>query len=178
MRRGCGAGLSIEQATEAVKAVPQFLSIYHEDSKKPHVLHFHKNLNVPSKIVEAARSELANSIVGCDTSDLLSFAYLSSLGVSWNQIRLMLDTFPVLTFCDVEPGWELLGNGKVRNELDSIMLNFLRKRLQITNSDLHAMMKVSSQGIGLLTTLLHNKGANTNPIHQDSFTAYNLCCKE
>jgi hypothetical protein len=130
--------------TQAIKAVPQLLSIYHEDSRKPSMLYFYRDLNVASKTVEAARTELANSINGCDGSDLLSFAYLNSLGVSWKQIKLLLDASPVITYCETEPGWELLDNGPVRNTLDTAMLNFLRKRLQITNSDLHSMIKVSS----------------------------------
>ena len=134
----------MEQATQAVKAVPQFLSIHHEDSKKPPMLHFYRDLKVEPHRVEQARIELAN-LIGSDGCDMLAFAYLNSLGLSWEQIRLFLDAFPALAHCDTEPGWDLLDNGPLRNELDAGTMNFLRKRLQIDNSDVHAMIKVSAQ---------------------------------
>jgi len=106
------------------------------------MLYFYRDLNVPMKEVEEARSELATLINGCDGSDLLSFVYLKSIGISWQQIKFIFDAFPIISYCETEPGWELLDNGPVRNTLDTAMLNFLRKRLQITNSDLHSMIKV------------------------------------
>ena len=128
MKEGHGAGLSLHQATEAIRAIPQLLSIYHEDSRKPSMLYFYKQLNLSSKFIEEGQSELAPMLNGCDGSDLLSFAYLNSLGVDWDQIRLLLHAFPSLTHYDSEPGWEMLGHGPVRSELDGRMLMYLRKR--------------------------------------------------
>ena len=125
MRQGRGAGLTIKQATEAVRAVPQLLSLYHEDSRKRSMVNFYKELYVPSTAIETTRSELANSINGCDISDFLSFAYMHSIGVSWQQMTLLLDAIPLLTYAESEPGWELLDNGPIRNSLDTSMLNFL-----------------------------------------------------
>jgi hypothetical protein len=143
MRKGYGAGLTIEQATQAIRAVPQFLSLYHEDSKKPSMLYFYNELGVNPQLLEQARSELGSRLSGCDSSDMYSFAYLNSIGVDWVNIRLLIDAIPLITFCDKEPGWEVLEKSSpVRSELDVGMLNFLRKRLQIYNADLHAIIKV------------------------------------
>jgi len=146
MRMGFGAGLSIDQATKAIQAVPQLLAIYHEDARKPTVMHFYNNLQVPSESVDMARKELSTTyLAGCQSSDVFTFGYLHSLGVEWSQIRLLLDAFPTLTFCDQEPGWELLDYGPVRSQLKESTLHFLRKRLQVNNADLYAMLKTHSR---------------------------------
>jgi len=147
MRRGHGAGLSIDQATQVVRVVPQLLSIYHEDSQKPNLLHFYRKLDIPARFLEQARIELDNRTTGCDASDIYAFAYLNSIGINWDKIRLILDAFPVISFCDSEPAWELLDNkNRIGNNLKTDALVFLRKRLQISNSDLFAMMKVRLSG--------------------------------
>jgi len=146
MRMGFGAGLSIDQATKAIRAVPQLLAIYHEDARKPPALYFYNTLQVPSNSVDGARRELSTKyLAGCTSSDVFTFGYLHSLGVEWNQIKLLLDAFPTLTFCDQEPGWELLDYGPVRSELKESTLHFLRKRLQVHNADLYAMLKTHSR---------------------------------
>jgi len=146
MQRGYGAGLSIEQATQIVRAVPQFLSIYHEDSLKPNILYLYRELDIPTQFLEQARTELGSRITGGEASDTYAFAFLNSIGISWEQIRLLLDAFPVITYYDREPAWELLDNkGPVRKELNPSVLNFLRKRLQIANSDIYAMIKTHSR---------------------------------
>ena len=143
MRSGYGAGLSVEQATQVVRAVPQFLSVYHEDSQKPHLLHFYRKLDIPTRFLDQARIELGSRTTGCDGSDIFAFAYLKSIGISWDKIRLIIDAFPVIAFGDSEPAWELLDNkSRIGNDLKTDALIFLRKRLQISNSDLFAMMKV------------------------------------
>jgi len=146
MRKGYGAGLTIEQATQAIRAVPQLLSMYHEDSKKPSMLYFYNELGVSHQLLELTRLELGSRLSGCDSSDVYAFAYLNSIGVDWVNIRILIDAIPLVTFCDKEPGWEVLEKSSpVRSELHVGMLNFLRKRLQIDTSDLHAMIKVHSR---------------------------------
>lgn len=140
LRRGFGAGLTIEQATKAVAAVPQYLSMHYEDSLKPSMVYFLKF--VPPGSVNEARSELSQYMLGCDASDVCSFALLHSLGVSWDKIRLLLDAFPTLTYSEKDPSWDLL-NQNMRSELGQDMLHYLRKRLQISNDNIHSMLKVS-----------------------------------
>jgi len=142
---GYGAGLSIKQATNAIKAIPQFLSMYYEDSRKPSIVYFYRDLQVTPDSVNAARSELSQYMLGCNASDMCAFAYLNSLGVTWDQIRLLLNAFATFTYCDLEPGWELVGRGPIRSELKEEMLHFLRQRLQISNPDIHSMLKTHSR---------------------------------
>ena len=142
LKKGYGAGLTIEQATTAVGVVPQLLAIFYEDSQKPSMVYFYKSLKIPPASINEARTELSQYMLGCDSSDVCSFAYLHSLGVTWNQIRLLLDAFPTLSWPDKEPSWDLIGT-KIRSELEVDMLLYLRKRLQISNADVHSMLKVS-----------------------------------
>lgn len=167
MRKGYGAGLTLQQATQAIRTVPQFLSMYHEDSKKPSTLYFYKELGVSPQLLEQARLELGSRLSGCDSSDTYSFAYLNSIGVDWVNIRLLIDAVPLITFCDKEPGWELLEKSSpVRSELDVGMLNFLRKRLQIYNSDLHAMIKVQKFAALLLESIVYfSNEIRTNTVY-------------
>ena len=109
------------------------------------ILYFYKSFQISSKSIDQARAELSMYLTGSDVSDMCAFELLHSLGVRWSQIRLLLDTFPTLTYCDTEPGWELLDHGNVRSKLKAGTLIYLRKRLQITNSDIYAMMKVRAR---------------------------------
>ena len=52
IRMGFGAGLSIDQATKATRAVPMFLAMYHEDARKPPALYFYNTLQVRSNSVK------------------------------------------------------------------------------------------------------------------------------
>jgi hypothetical protein len=142
LRKGFGAGLSIEQATKVVAAAPQFLSMHHEDSRKPSMVYFYKTLHIPPLSLSEARSELSQYMLGCDASDVCAFAYLHSLGVTWDQIRLLLDAFPTLTYSEKDPSWDLLDRS-MRSELNGDWLHYIRKRLQISNADIHSMLKVS-----------------------------------
>ena len=105
------------------------------------MIFFYKSLQIPLTSVNEARTELSQYMLGCDSSDVCSFAYLHSLGVSWDQIRLLLNAFPTLTYADKEPSWDLIDT-KIRSELHIDMLHYLRKRLQISNPDIHSMLKV------------------------------------
>ena len=60
-------------------------------------------------------------------------------------MRVILESIHTVTFCDRDPGWEMLldHRGPVRSVLVESTMHFLRKRLQVDNGDIYAMMKVS-----------------------------------
>jgi hypothetical protein len=86
--------------------------------------------------------ELVDYLVGADPSDACTFAYLNSMGISWPQIRIMLEAFPAIVFANADPGFELYQHGIVRNLLREPVLQFLRKRLQIGPEEVFNMIKV------------------------------------
>lgn len=158
MRTGHGAGISIKQATLAIQAVPRLLSLYHEDSQKRSMLYFYNELGVNMQLLDEGRIELGSRIVGCDNSDLYALSYLRSIGITWEQIRLVIDCFPIVLYCDIDPVWDLLDtNSSVKNELNPSHLHFLRKRLQVTNADTTAMIKTHPRLASYSATLLLNK---------------------
>eukprot|EP00957_Ditylum_brightwellii_P188384 14341381-Ditylum_brightwellii.AAC.1 len=140
---GYGAGLTLQQATEAIRAIPQLLSMHHEDSKKPSILYFYQQLQVPYEEIDAARNELSDYLIGTEAGDACTFAHLhNKLGISWYQMRLLLEAFPTLTCCDTDPGWELFDHGgPVRSVLKEDGLFYLRKRLQVGSREIFGMLK-------------------------------------
>lgn len=125
------------------------------------MLYFYQTFQISSQSIDEARTELSMYMTGSDVSDMCAFELLHSLGVRWNQIRILLDAFPTLTCCDTDPGWELLDHGNVRSKLKVKTLIYLRKRLQITNSDIHAMMKVRASYLVLKYKFLWSDGFHT-----------------
>ena len=98
---------------------------------------------------------------------------LSLHPVNLDQIRLLLYAFPVLHFPDQEPGWELLESESTRSELNVNAIIYLRKRLQIGNSEVYAMMKthprltsygVSNNIMPTLNALQTRLGLNTRQL--------------
>jgi len=80
MRDGFGVGLTMDQATKIVKNVPQFLSLYHEDSKKAPIMYFYRNHDIPTSSVEQVRSALAVELNGVEYADIISLGMLHSYG--------------------------------------------------------------------------------------------------
>ena len=145
--RGYGSGLTVQQATEAIRAMPNLLSMHYEDSRKPSMLYFYQELGVPPLLCREAEVELSRYLTGTDSSDACAFAYLRTLGASWDQCRILLDAFPVLTACDTNPGWELACEGPVRKELNEDLMLYLRKRLQVGAGEVYHMMKVGAKNV-------------------------------
>jgi len=140
---GYGAGLTVEQATEAVRTVPNILSLRLTDSKKPNVLYYMQELQVSADLSILAENNLEKYLLGTEASDVWAYAYLNKIGLQWNQLRVLLDAFPTLTCIATDVDWRLSNRGLRKDKLDEYALIFLRKRLQIRAMDVFTMLKVS-----------------------------------
>jgi hypothetical protein len=134
----------VTQLTYAIQVVPEFLAMEHADARKlANIFYFYNQLKVSHRLIKEAREvELVDYLVGADPSDACTFAYLNSMGISWPQIRIMLEAFPAIVFANADPGFELYQHGTVRNLLREPVLQFLRKRLQIGPEEVFNMIKV------------------------------------
>jgi len=153
---GYGAGLTIKQASRAVQMMPELLALYYDHSVKPSYLYMYNQMQgrlstssaavlVPPspKLIEEAAIQL--NLEGTDTVDAYTFAYLHSIGVSWNQIRLLLLGLPLWRTVNLETGWEILARGPVRSKLHRSTLDYLRRRLQIGPSDVYRLLKTHTR---------------------------------
>jgi len=138
---GYGAGLTVEQATEAVRTVPNILSLRLTDSKKPNVLYYMQELQVSADLSILAENNLEKYLLGTEASDVWAYAYLNKIGLQWNQLRVLLDAFPTLTCIATDVDWRLSNRGIRKDKLDEYALIFLRKRLQIRAMDVFTMLK-------------------------------------
>lgn len=154
--QGYGAGLTVNQASRAVRMMPELLALYYEHSIKPSYLYMYNQMQgrsstasaavqVPPspKLIEEATVQL--NLEGTDTVDAYTFAYLHSIGVSWDQIRLLLSGLPLWRTVNLEPGWEILARGPVRSKLQRSALDYLRRRLQIGPSDIYQLLKTHTR---------------------------------
>jgi len=142
---GYGAGLTIEQATRAIRMMPELLALYYEDSRKPSMVYIYNQMRtpVPPKLIDEANQQL--NLEGADPSDACTFGYLRSLGIEWGQIRILLSSLPLWTTSNLDPGWELLQKGPVRSKLKRPALDFLRQRLQIGPGDVYRLLKTHTR---------------------------------
>ena len=140
---GFGAGFTIQQATQAVRAIPNLLSLHHTDSRKPNMLYFMRELEVSADMSIPTERNLEKYLLGTEPSDVWAFAYLHTLGLQWSQLRIILDAYPTLTCIGTEANWELRQNKGTRKALDFFSLTYLRKRLQIGPRDVFIMLKAS-----------------------------------
>ena len=77
MHAGFGAGLTIDQATKAIQAIPQLLAVYHEDARKPSVIYIYNDLQIPPESVDMARRKLSTTyLAGCPASEIFTFGYI------------------------------------------------------------------------------------------------------
>ncbi|KAL9186783.1 hypothetical protein ACHAXT_010503 [Thalassiosira profunda] len=140
--KGYGAGLTVEQATDAIRMMPELLALYYEDSRKPSVMYLYNQMNAAPaspKLIDEANARL--NLEGTDGSDAYTFAHLRSIGISWGQLRILASALPLWTTCNLEPGWELLQKGPVRSMLKRPALDYLRQRLQIGPGDVYRLLK-------------------------------------
>ena len=132
----------MSQATEAVRAIPNILSLRYTDSKKPDIAYYIQELQVPVDLTIRAERNLEKYLIGADQSDIWAYSYLNKIGVSWNQLRILLDAFPTLTCIEKSSNWELRNRKLTRETLNEFALIFLRKRLQIGTREIYLMLKV------------------------------------
>jgi len=148
---GYGVGLSLEQATKAMRLMPELMALYYEDSRKPSVGYLYTQLqqqiNVMSpQLCDEVKMQLGQFLEGADFSDTLTLGYLYGyLGISWKKLRLLLSAFPLWTTNNLDPGWEILQRGPVRSSLKRHSLDYLRQRLQIRPSDVYKMIKTHTR---------------------------------
>ena len=153
---GFGAGFTIQQATQAVRAIPNLLSLRHTDSHKPNIAFFMRELAVSADMSILTERNLEKYLLGTDPSDVWAFAYLHTLGLQWSQLRIILDAFPTLTCIGTEASWELRQNKGTQKVLDQFSLIYLRKRLQIGPRDVFTLLKASRVHRYLLQQLAYS----------------------
>ncbi|CAB9513790.1 mitochondrial transcription termination [Seminavis robusta] len=70
--------------------------------------------------------------LGVTAADIASWAHAqSALGMTSAQCQFLLQAFPSLRTCDVQPGWDMLLQGPVRYQLHEDAMAYLRLRLQL-----------------------------------------------
>lgn len=150
--KGYGAGLTVDQATRAIRMMPELLSLYYENSVKPSVLYMYNQMqggrggagSPPApRLIEEASGQL--NLEGTDPTDAFTFAYLNSIGVSWDQLRILASALPLWRTVNLETGWEILARGPVRSRLKRPSLDYLRRRLQIGPGDVYRMLKTHTR---------------------------------
>eukprot|EP00804_Cyclotella_cryptica_P011497 CCRYP_017072-RB/>CCRYP_017072-RB protein AED:0.33 eAED:0.33 QI:172/1/1/1/0.5/0.57/7/818/1145 len=148
--KGFGAGLTVSQAAASLRVMPELLAMYYEDSSKPSILYMHQQmrLSVSPTLIDETNTNLGHLIEGTPPSDAYFFAYMSSLGVSWGQLRILISALKLWCNCNLDPTWEIMQRGPVRSMFRSSAMDYLRQRLQVKPSDLHRMIKTHSRLTG------------------------------
>ena len=153
--RGYGAGLTEKQAFDAIQALPHLLAINPIDSKRLRPpIPFLYQMGVPLNLIDMARTELDEFLMGVGIVDIASIAYLKSLDITWDQCRILLSAFPCLLTPSLEPSWEHTESGPVRSAFMEDSLYYLRSRLQLTPADIFAMIKTHSRLSGYTVQIL------------------------
>lgn len=142
--RGYGVGLTKAQLRAALCAVPHLMAMYYEDAiLKPAIGYYLHVLQAPFHLASTATIELKQYLDGATFSDIAHVTFLHKLGISWDQLRLMLEAFPTLVVCDTQPSVEMLNKGVVRRDIAPQRLHYLQTRLQVSPSQVKAMLIVS-----------------------------------
>jgi hypothetical protein len=105
----------------------------------------HNQIQMSPKLCDEAYSQLRPFMEGTAPSDAFTFAFLSSIGVSWQQLRILLAALPLWTTCNLDPSWDIMQRGPVRSMLKRQSLDYLRQRLQVRPSDIYRMLKTHTR---------------------------------
>ena len=142
--QGYGAGLSMKQLRTALRAVPHMMAMYYEDAVlKPKIGYYLHILQAPFQLANVATIELKNYLDGATFSDIAHITFLYKLGISWDQLRIILAAFPTLVVCDTQPSAEMLNKGVVRRDIAHQKLHYFQSRLQLRPTHVKSMLIVS-----------------------------------
>ena len=151
---GYGANLTPSQVTTAIMNIGHLLIVrpLEANSRKFPVDVYYRELQLPLELMSHARVELDNWLWGASPSDIATFAFLYHIGVSWDQCRIILGAFSLsLISCDLDPSWELLYRRSIRKTFSEESIHYLRARLQLSPTEVFALIKMHSR-ISLYTT--------------------------
>lgn len=142
--QGYGAGLSKHQLRTAFCAVPHMMAMYYEDAVlKPKIGYYLHILQAPFHLASVATIELKNYLDGATFSDIAHITYLHKLGISWDQLSIILAAFPTLVVCDTQPSVEMLKKGVVQRDIAHQKLHYFQTRLQLRPTHVKSMLIVS-----------------------------------
>ena len=88
-------------------------------------------LYVTPASIDETNMNLGQLLEGTPPSDAYFFACMSSLGVSWGQLRILISALKLWCNCNLDPTWEIMQRGPVRSMFRSSALDYLRQRLQV-----------------------------------------------
>lgn len=103
------------------------------DSMKPSIVYMHTNMQLAldPALLDETTVNLNQILEGTPPSDTFFFAFLSSLGITWGQLRILTCALKLWCNCNLDPTWEILQQDQVRSMFKSSSLDYLRQRLQV-----------------------------------------------
>lgn len=107
---------------------------------KPSIVYMHTNMQLAldPALLDETTANLNQILEGTPPSDTFFFAYLSSLGISWGQLRILTSALKLWCNCNLDPTWEILQQDQVRSMFKSSSLDYLRQRLQVRHYNFFA----------------------------------------
>jgi hypothetical protein len=134
---GCGAGLTEKQVTSAILALKHLLPANPAAAlkQKPPFTYFVVSLGVSIEQLNEARNKLDSWLDRDCAEDAATFAYLHTLGVSWDQCDIILQAFSAsVTSC--EPKRTRSG------PLSMPSIDYLQARLRLPPSEILSMVRL------------------------------------
>ena len=145
--QGYGAGFTDTQAVSAILGLRHLLFADPNAAlkEKPPIAYFIAALGVTVESLNQARDALSSLLDGECVPDVATFAYLKSLGISWDQCSILVQAFSVSVLsCAVDRTWEVY-HGPGRKQLSEESINYLRQRFQLYPSEVVCMLRTHSR---------------------------------